>query len=285
MSRSFISILFLYFPISHGDITKMMIMYGTLTGKSEEAVSLPETNCTQLCLDEIECIAASWTTDNICLIYNMVLSYNDSDHVISIEQSTSDSKSIVAVKTSVSSDICPLLEDNIYGSVPTKRMLNNRYVTYNWRKTSNGWMMKQCSAAIVSRNTTFHLCLKPYSFAQDGNLANGLNHSEAMKFCETKNKTLLGLDRMVEITVPTNLPEVLEIIANNGFVFWLGGRGSDCENGECKTFWTDGWSIWNSTVKTEIINPCLAVANRTFVARECNEKLEGALCAWDFSEF
>ncbi|CAL2032069.1 unnamed protein product [Caenorhabditis brenneri] len=277
MPRLLLVILSLSLPVSCKNILKMMIMYGTLTGKPSKTLSLNRDDCVSTCLNDKECIAAFWKPKDNCQIYGIVLGYQESDQTISIKKLATNQQSIVAVKTFVSFDTCPTLNTVINGSVTLQKRMNNLNLTYSWKKTEEGWTMSQCSSVVFSRGANLHLCVNR-SEQFNKRLVDGFTQSEAARYCGTVNRKLLGTTGSGELTFLRKSTPV----SVDGFSFWLGGTSSNCANGKCnKITWSDGWSLtMDEVIKSTVANPCIAVVNGEMVGRSCNEKMKGALCGW-----
>ncbi|EGT55843.1 hypothetical protein CAEBREN_11567 [Caenorhabditis brenneri] len=291
MPRLLLVFLSLSLPVSCKNILKMMIMYGTLTGKPSKTLSLERDNCVSTCLNDKECIAAFWKPKDNCQTYRIVLGYQEPDQIISIKKLTASQQNIVAVKTFFPSGTCPNLNTVINGSVTINKRMNNLNLAYSWKKTETGWTMSQSSSVVFSRGANFHLCGKLYRSEQSNG---GFTQPEASRYCGTVNRKLLGTTGSGELTFLRKSTPV----SVDGFSFWLGGTSSNCVNGKCnvsfqnsdiilnlcyiqKITWSDGWSLTTvEVIKSTVANPCIAVVNGEMVGRSCNEKMKGALCGW-----
>ncbi|EGT33332.1 hypothetical protein CAEBREN_19439 [Caenorhabditis brenneri] len=187
MSRFLLVFLSLSLTVSCKNILKMMIMYGTLTGNPSKTLSLSRDGCVSTCLNDKECIAASWKPKDDCQVYGIVLGYQEPDQSISIKKLTASHQNLVAVKTFVPSGTCPTLNTEINGSVTINPRMNNLNLTYNWKKTEEGWTISQCSSIVFSRRANLHLCVKLYRSEQfNKRLTGGSTQPEATRYCGTK---------------------------------------------------------------------------------------------------
>ncbi|CCD69022.2 C-type lectin domain-containing protein [Caenorhabditis elegans] len=228
------------------------------------------------CLANPECAVVTWRVPLYCGVFKLVVPNTDSLGIMKITKTGEEDGTVVGIKAQLVSGQCPSLQNKIIASLAPPQSFQNQLFSYTWSSDINGWSVTECSTSIIVRSSSVTLCVKITGSDVLASTGGGVTQPDAQQSVENKGRQIIGLASMEELEFISQAGVFLES-------YWIGGKASNCLFGICSTItWTDSWisSSTYTSIPSSVPDPCLAVVNGEVVGRDCNEKLRGALCAW-----
>uniref|UniRef100_A0A1I7UZF2 CW domain-containing protein n=1 Tax=Caenorhabditis tropicalis TaxID=1561998 RepID=A0A1I7UZF2_9PELO len=227
----------------------MMLINGRVVGESLDGANVND-GCKETCYNLTNCILAFMDSHNNCILFDF-----NSTIQLEVEETEKTDGFMVAFKTWLPSDSCPIYSEMI----PVVKIGED---TIPWTKTSNTFNFLKCVGdwKMFQRPDGITVCIKPF-------LSTVITITAARDYCESIGYNITGLATVVESQWVMNTMFQMGQGFGDFDGFWVDGY-RNCSR-PCNNFtYTDGYTVTGDVLTraslsfdiNNVLENCLQVA-------------------------